>query len=400
MRKESRAEDTVSDVEQRELIFNQGRQMTLWADDPSSEGPEYLSQQLITYIGSKRALLGQIGSAVERVKRRLGKSRLRIFDPFSGSGVVSRFLKAHASYLVSNDIEDYAAVTARCYLSNRSSVDLAAISRAVADLNARVATEPFPPGFIEEMYAPRDEARITKEDRVFYTRNNARRLDNYRRLIDSVPCDMRDMLLGPLISEASIHANTAGVFKGFYKNRHTHIGQFGGSGRDALVRIMGEIRLEPPVLSNFECDYEVLQDDANAAAGRVKNLDLAYIDPPYNQHPYGSNYFMLNLLVRYQRPTQVSPVSGIPTDWRRSGYNVRTKSLPLLREFLSTIDAPFLLVSFNNEGFIPPDKMRAMLSDIGSLDVFETQYNAFRGSRNFNHRSVHVTEQLFLVERR
>jgi len=400
MRKESRAEDTVSDVEQRELIFNQGRQMTLWADDPSSEGPEYLSQQLITYIGSKRALLGQIGSAVERVKRRLGKSRLRIFDPFSGSGVVSRFLKAHASYLVSNDIEDYAAVTARCYLSNRSSVDLAAISRAVADLNARVATEPFPPGFIEEMYAPRDEARITKEDRVFYTRNNARRLDNYRRLIDSVPCDMRDMLLGPLISEASIHANTAGVFKGFYKNRHTHIGQFGGSGRDALVRIMGEIRLEPPVLSNFECDYEVLQDDANAAAGRVKNLDLAYIDPPYNQHPYGSNYFMLNLLVRYQRPTQVSPVSGIPTDWRRSGYNVRTKSLPLLREFLSTIGAPFLLVSFNNEGFIPPDKMRAMLSDIGSLDVFETQYNAFRGSRNFNHRSVHVTEQLFLVERR
>jgi len=400
MRKESRAEDTVSDVEQRELIFNQGRQMTLWADDPSSEGPEYLSQQLITYIGSKRALLGQIGSAVERVKRRLGKSRLRIFDPFSGSGVVSRFLKAHASYLVSNDIEDYAAVTARCYLSNRSSVDLAAISRAVADLNARVATEPFPPGFIEEMYAPRDEARITKEDRVFYTRNNARRLDNYRRLIDSVPCDMRDMLLGPLISEASIHANTAGVFKGFYKNRHTHIGQFGGSGRDALVRIMGEIRLEPPVLSNFECDYEVLQNDANAAAGRVKNLDLAYIDPPYNQHPYGSNYFMLNLLVRYQRPTQVSPVSGIPTDWRRSGYNVRTKSLPLLREFLSTIDAPFLLVSFNNEGFIPPDKMRAMLSDIGSLDVFETQYNAFRGSRNFNHRSVHVTEQLFLVERR
>lgn len=96
----------------------------------------------------------------------------------------------------------------------------------------------------------------------------------------------------------------------------------------------------------------------------------------------------------------MSRISGIPTDWRRSGYNVRTKSLPLLRELLSTIDAPFLLVSFNNEGFIPPYKMRARLSDIGSVDVLETQYNAFRGSRNFNNRSVHVTEQLFLVERR
>jgi len=393
-------EDMVTQAEQLGLVVKEGRQMPLWADDPIGEDSDYLSRQLITYIGNKRALLGQIGSAVERVKRRLGKSRLRAFDAFSGSGVVSRFLKAHASHLISNDIEDYAAVTARCYLRNRSTVDLAAISRLVADLNARVVTEPLPPGFIEEMYSPRDEARITKEDRVFYTRNNARRLDNYRRLIDSVPCDMRDMLMGPLLSEASIHANTAGVFKGFYKNRHTQVGQFGGSGSDALVRIMGEIKLEPPVLSNFECDYEVLQDDANAAAGRVKALDLAYIDPPYNQHPYGSNYFMLNLLVRYQRPTHVSRVSGIPTDWQRSGYNVRTKSLPLLRQLLHTIDAPFLLVSFNNEGFIPPDKMRAMLSDIGSVDILETQYNAFRGSRNFNNRSVHVTEQLFLVERR
>ena len=44
--------------------------------------------------------------------------------------------------------------------------------------------------------------------------------------------------------------------------------------------------------------------------------------------------------------------------------------------------------------------MRAMLSGLGSVDVLETQYNAFRGSRNFNNRPVHVTEQIFLVERR
>lgn len=375
-------------------------QGTLWADDPVAESPDYLTKQLITYIGNKRALLRPIGIAVERVKARLGKSRLRCFDAFSGSGVVSRFLKAHASFLVSNDIEDYAAVTARCYLRNRSTVDLSAISQIVADLNSRVPADLFPPGFIEELYSPRDEAHITKDDRVFYTRDNARRLDNYRRLIESVPIDIRDMLMGPLLSEASIHANTAGVFKGFYKNRDTQVGQFGGSGADALVRIMGEIRLEPPVLSKFECEYEVLQDDANAAAHGLEDLDLAYIDPPYNQHPYGSNYFMLNLLVRYERPMQISRVSGIPNDWRRSGYNKRARSFPLLRELLHTIDTRFLLVSFNNEGFIPPDKMRAMLNEIGAVEILETRYNAFRGSRNFNNRSIHVTEQLFLVERR
>ncbi len=82
------------------------RQPSLWDDDPIVEDPDFLSRQLITYIGNKRALLGQIGAAVERVKLRLGKDRLRVFDAFSGSGVVSRFLKAHASLLISNDFED------------------------------------------------------------------------------------------------------------------------------------------------------------------------------------------------------------------------------------------------------------------------------------------------------
>ena len=376
------------------------RQLPLWADDPSAENPDYLSRQLVTCIGNKRALLRHIGRAVDRVKRRLGRTRLGIFDAFSGSGVVSRFFKAHATRLVSNDLEPYAEAIARCHLRNRSDVDLVALSRFVAELNDRVDAGTMPPGFIQELYAPRNEAHITKADRVFYTRTNARRLDDYRRLLGESSSDVREMLLGPLLSEASIHANTAGVFKGFYKNRTTGLGQFGGTGADALSRITSEIRLDAPILSNFECECEIIREDANTAARHLRGFDLAYVDPPYNQHPYGSNYFMLNLLVRYERPTNISRVSGIPTDWQRSGYNVRAKVIPLLRQLLDTIDAPFLLVSFNNEGFIPPDRMRAMLNDLGTVDVLETPYNAFRGSRNFNNRSIHVTEQLFLVERR
>lgn len=386
--------------EDRTLVIRDNRQLSLWGDNPIAEDPDYLSRQLITYIGNKRSLLGHIGVALERVKQRLGKNRLQVVDLFSGSGVVSRYMKAHASLLVSNDIEDYAAVISRCYLRNRSTVDFPTLSEIVSELNTIVASEPFPPGFIEEMYAPRDESNITREDRVFYTRENAKRIDNYRRLIDEVPLEMRDLLLGPLLSEASVHANTAGVFKGFYKNRHTGVGQFGGSGSDALTRILGRIMLEVPVLSLFECDYQVFQEDANTLARKLKGLDLAYIDPPYNQHPYGSNYFMLNLIVRYQRPTHVSHVSGIPANWRRSGYNARNRAMPLLKDLLDNIDASFLLVFFNNEGFIPPEKMRMMLDGLGRVEVIEVPYNAFRGSRNFNNRSIHVTEYLFLVERR
>lgn len=375
------------------------RQMSLWADHPAAEDPGYVSRQLITYIGNKRALLGHIGQAVERVKRRLGKDRLRVFDVFSGSGVVSRYLKAHAELMITNDLEDYAAVVSRCYLRNRNTVDLGALAAIIRDFNARVEDVSFPLGFIEELYAPRDEAGITAGDRVFYTRENARRLDNYRRMIATVPEDLRDMLLGPLLSSASVHANTAGVFKGFYKDRSTGIGRFGGRNGDALARIKGRIELGVPVLSRFECDVQVLQEDANEAVRRVRNLDLAYVDPPYNQHPYGSNYFMLNLLVHYERPRRISRVSGIPTNWRRSGYNVRSRSLSLLRDLLRTVDSRFLLVSFNNEGFIEPHTMMALLRQIGTVEVVEMAYNAFRGSRNLRNRPIHVKEQLFLVER-
>ena len=374
-------------------------QMELNPSQSMVENPDYLSQQLVTYIGNKRSLLGHIGKAVEEVKGRLGKQKLVTFDPFSGSGIVSRFLKRHSELVIANDLEDYATAISRCYLTNRSKVDLSSLNEIVEELNTRVEFEDFPVGFIQELYAPASEAEIKPGERVFYTPENARRLDNYRRLLDDCPDGARQLLLGPLLSEASVHSNTAGVFKGFYKDRSTGIGQFGGTGSDALHRIKGTIRLESPVLSNYECDYEVLQGDANEIVPRQKALDLVYIDPPYNQHPYGSNYFMLNLLVNYVRPDSISQVSGIPRDWRRSGYNVRSKSSALLQDLIENVDAPFLIISFNNEGFIGFDEMCSMLRAVGRVQSTEIPYNTFRGSRNLWERPIHVKEYLFLVER-
>jgi adenine-specific DNA-methyltransferase len=102
------------------------------------ENPDYLRRQLITYIGNKRALLGYIACEVDKVKRRLGKAKLKIADLFSGSGVVSRFFKSHASLVISNDIEDYAAAISRCYLRNKSEIDIKIINNIVEDFNKRV----------------------------------------------------------------------------------------------------------------------------------------------------------------------------------------------------------------------------------------------------------------------
>ncbi len=363
----------------------------------AGENPAFLQEQLITYIGNKRSLLPFIGEAVGKVRRRLGRDKLRFLDLFSGTGVVARYLKQHSELLIANDLEAYSRITNECYLSNRSELDhglLADTLEWLADEIGRTRTG----GFIRELYAPEDESAITKRDRVFYTRRNAAYLDSARMAIARLPEDVQVYFLAPLLAKASVHANTSGVFKGFYKNKEG-VGQFGGAGRDALGRILGEIHVELPVFSNHECEFLVCQEDANALVRKLPELDLAYFDPPYNQHPYGSNYFMLNLLAAYQPPGETSRVSGIPADWNRSRYNLRGEAAEALFEAVSGCPAKFILISYNSEGFIPPGEFTRRLGALGKVDVCETSYNTFRGSRNLRGRSIHVTEFLYLLEK-
>jgi adenine-specific DNA-methyltransferase len=358
----------------------------------------YLSRQLITCIGNKRALLPFIGEAVTRVRDSLGGRKLSVLDAFAGSGVVSRYLKSHASRLVSNDLELYATVAARCFLANRGDVDTVEIEHYRAEVMRRAKDQPVHDGIIRRNYAPKDDSNIQPGERVFYTVENARIIDTLRTHITDVPAHVQPFLLGPLLAMASVHANTAGVFKGFYKDRQTGVGRFGGKGEDALKRIKGRIQLPAPVFSRYSCRTDVRRMDANRLVRELDPVDLAYFDPPYNQHPYGSNYFMLNLIAEYTDPGNVSPVSGIPRDWNRSDYNSRVMAETALEDLVMHTQARFLLVSYNDEGLIAPDRVREILSRRGPVTTLEREYNTFRGSRNLKGRSKHVRELLYLVE--
>ncbi len=365
------------------------------------EDPAYLREQVITCIGNKRALLPVIGAAVERVGKRLGRKKLRILDLFSGSGIVARFFKRHADRLVANDLELYSAVANSCHLSNAATVPHARLAQALAHIGN--ALKHPRPGFFCELYAPEDDTRIRPGERVFYSRENALILDTARAAIEEVDEDLRVFLLAPLLAEASVHANTAGVFKGFYKGRDG-VGRFGGEGGHALQRIMGRIEPRLPVFSRFTCESRVVRGDAGALSARLRDegaeFDLAYLDPPYNQHPYGSNYFMLNLLAENRRPERVSKVSGIPDDWNRSAFNRKREAREALFSLVAGLPARFILISYNSEGFVSHNEFTGFLRSLGKLELVETPYNAFRASRNLSERAMHVVEFLYLLEKR
>lgn len=382
-----------------------------------TENTQYLTEQLITYIGNKRSLLPFIKQGVEIVQKELNKEFLHCFDVFSGSGIVSRFLKSYASSITTNDLETYAKIISSCYLSNKSSINFDELEKIHSELVKSTTNEISTcelnnscPGFVSELYAPKDEDNVQFGERCFYTPYNAKYIDIIRQKItDEVPAELQKFFIAPLLSEVSVHANTAGIFKGFYKNSRTGKGQFGGNGKNALERIKGKIELPLPIFSNFECPSYIFQEDANTLILDEmlynhlpeKEFDLAYIDPPYNQHPYGSNYFMLNLIANYQRPDceKISRVSGIPKDWNRSSFNRKRDAAESFTNLVSSLRAKYLMVSFNSEGFISKDEMINILEKVGTVTVLDISYNAFKGSRNLKNRDIYVSEYLFIVKK-
>ncbi len=381
-----------------------------------TENENYLTEQLITYIGNKRSLLNFIKEGVELAQKELGKSKISTFDVFSGSGIVSRFLKKYSSYQYANDMENYASIISNCYLSNKKDLDLQKIQDFYNQLTksceenmknfldeSETAFKKIP-GFISEYYAPKDLNDIHSGERCFYTPYNACYIDCMRQLIDKeIPQEYQKFFIAPLLSESSIHANTGGVFKGFYKNSKTGIGKFGGNGANALTRIQGHIKLPFPVFSSYKSNFTVFKSDANLLVKEktAPKVHLAYIDPPYNQHPYGSNYFMLNLIADYKKPDaeKMSVVSGIPKNWNRSDYNKKKIVKGKFQEMLQDLNAKYLLISFNNEGFISEEEMIELLSSVGQVRILEANYNAYRASRNLSERALHTKEFLYIVKK-
>lgn len=358
---------------------------------------DYLKDQIITYIGNKRKIL----PFIERSLNQIGIKDYTFLDLFSGSGIVSRLAKVHgAKKIIANDLEYYSSVLNSVFLRNEEG------DRKYFDyMKEEVLSRPLFEGWVCENYAPKDDNDIQRGERCFYTRENALLIDSYLEFLKQQPTEVAHMLIAPLIYEASVHTNTSGVFKGFYKNKQG-IGQFGGEGKNALQRICGKIDPQFPVFCPNETETIIISADASTVVKdtkiveKAKGIDITYIDPPYNQHPYGSNYFMLNAIAECRCPKEISKVSGIPKDWNRSIYNKRVEGVMQLLKDIENVDSKYVLLSYSSEAYLPIKDMVAELAKIGLItNLQEIDYNVFRGSRNLSNRPKKLQEYLITIRK-
>lgn len=368
----------------------------------------YLTEQIIAYIGNKRKLLPLIYKAIENAGISPDE-KISFFDVFSGSGVVSRFAKFLGFEVYANDWEYYAYVLNRGFLDvNESEIakifgSQAEFERLLKEINS-LALPDEKNQYIAKYYAPKEfdvEQADYKTERLFYTRENALAIDKIRNWLESdkfktkfEKSEVREkafyLLLANLLYESATHTNTSGVFKAFHK-------EFGGHGKDALSRIMKKIELHTPVLIDSNSPIHVFQENANELARKIKGIDIAYLDPPYNQHQYGSNYHMLNTIAKWDKipaPLDLNSKgvlkkkAAIREDWvnTRSDYCYKDSAEESFEDLIMHLDARFIFISYSTDGIIPFEKMREICTKRGRLSLVTNEYTTYRGGKQSNRR--------------
>lgn len=308
---------------------------------------------MIKYIGSKRVLLPTI---IETVRACDGAAT--VLDLFSGTSRVGHALKRIGYRVIANDHNAYAHTLATCYVQ-ADREELLDDAAALIDEFNRL---PGSPGYITETFCKRSR---------YFQPKNGERIDAIRETIASktLPPELEAVCLVSLMEAADRVDSTTGVQMAYLKSwsprSHNHL----------------ELRV-PDLLARPEtgtCEAHRL--DA-AEAARTLSADIAYIDPPYNQHAYLGNYHVWESLVLWDKP-EVYGVACKRLDCRerKSPFNSKKLALPAMRELIATIDARWLIVSFNNEGSIDRDTMESLLAERGEVNTIGIDSKRYVGAQ-------------------
>ena len=308
---------------------------------------------MIKYIGSKRTLVPLICHVIESIPEVQS-----VLDLFSGTSRVSHALKKRGFQVHANDHNAYAATLATCYVQADREDVLDDAQRLIAELDLL----PGRAGYFTETFCIKSR---------FFQPKNGERIDAIREEIAKKCLDpeLEAVLLVSLLEAADRVDSTTGLQMAYLKQWAPR------SYEDLVLRV-------PEVLPRaWAGKGSAHRLDALEAISRLR-ADVAYIDPPYNQHSYLANYHVWETLVLWDKP----PVYGrackrIDCRTRKSLFNSREHAASAMRTIIEKVQAQHLVVSFNNEGFLTKDEMIEMLSARGEVLVIEQDYKRYVGAQ-------------------
>ena len=308
--------------------------------------------RVVKYLGSKRLLVPAILEAVGGASPRGGA----VLDVFSGTSRVGHALKRAGYRVIASDHNAYAATLARCYVQADREDVLGDATGLVAELNrvaSRVVVGVGGDGE-ERVEGGGWFARAYAGESRFFRAGNAARIEAVREAIAAMGLgpELEAVLLASLLEAADRVDSTTGVQMAYLKSWSWR------SGRRLELRVPEVL----PRAAGGKGEAHLL--DAAEAAGRFE-ADVAYVDPPYNQHSYLGNYHVWETLVRWDAPGMYG-VARKREDVRarKSAFNSRRGFEGALRRLLVAVRAPAVVLSFSDEGFVSRERLEALLGEV------------------------------------
>ncbi len=333
------------------------------------------------FIGNKELIAPEIKGLLD--KKGLLNKGLKLFDAFCGTGAVADFLKDSFN-LVINDLLKWSVV----YAKGRITVDDCKFEKLGFDpfefLNSNNGVEK---GFFYKNYSPGGS------ERMYFSPKNACRIDYFRQSIEDwktshlINEHEYSFLLASLIESISYVSNTAGVYGAFLKHWDP---------RAKKPIVFQRVESKKSKYLGIEFHNEKIEDIIDKV-----ECDVLYLDPPYTQNQYGTQYHLLETLVLNDNPS-MSPVTGSrPTAPMRSDWSKDYKSHILFDKIVSKTKAKYVIFSYSVDGFMSKSFIEASLKRYGKPDSYMCKKISYNKYKNFKCRGKkdHF-EYLFFIEKK
>ncbi|MGO9028201.1 MAG: DNA adenine methylase [Acidimicrobiales bacterium] len=307
---------------------------------------------MIKYIGSKRRLVPVLGDLLTR------SGADTALDLFTGTTRVAQEFKRRGANVTAVDTARYSEVFAACHIgTDATGVD----RRQLDDALAYLSSLPGRAGYFTETFCVRSR---------YFQPFNGERVDAIR---DALDAEFADSPLFPILLTSLVYAadrvdSTTGLQMAYVK--------------EWAPRSFHPLELRVPELHAGA--GAAVRADATTVAGDLPTVGLAYLDPPYNQHRYFTNYHIWETLVAWDAPAHYG-VACKRIDSRdestKSVFNATRRMPGALERTIAAVRAEVMVLSYNNESWVSLEDLVTMCSHRGHVGVLAFDSKRYVGAQ-------------------